>query len=587
MANMALRAKADGVKHLLLLFSFVSSLLFGCLTAYAQNASATKAQTDPLYAVPLKIDYRISGSYAELRGNHFHAGLDMGTAGVENVDVHAAADGWVSRVKVGPYGYGRALYISHPDGHTTVYGHLNGFATKIDDLVRKRQYEERSFSVELFLPEGKVPVARDEVVAFSGNTGGSGGPHLHFEVRDTKTEEPLNPLRFLPKVNDNCPPTLYGVKLYALSPEAQVAGAASDRYFALKSISGRTVDCFGKVGLGVHCTDFFAVGGRPCGVIEVCLFDNDRLVFKSHVDHFPFAINRHVNSLIDFKESLLNHRFIQRSFVAPGNKLPIYQSVSTPVIVSEGESHKMTYVVRDFAGNESRVSFTLRGVRNPGAKRGVSSKGDLVERCKTWVKDSAGIDVLIPREALYDDEWVAIKRSLSPKMPCPVFSVGDRTVPLQKPLTLTMAVPSQWRSLGRKVFVGRVTPSGVVYCKSEMRPDFGSSSVSVISADVLSFGDYTVCVDSVPPSVKIRNANSVLGMSSLISIGVYDSQSGIDDYSVYIDGQWHVFEYDYKNNRLKATPGYLRLSKGRHTLRAQVSDACGNERSVEWSFSVK
>lgn len=584
---MAFVAKADSLKRLLLLFSFLTSHVAGCLTAGAQNEPASQSKPDPVYAVPLKIGYRISGSYAELRGNHFHAGLDMGTAGVENVDVHAAADGWVSRVKVGPYGYGRALYISHPDGHTTVYGHLNGFAPKIDELVRRRQYEEQSFSVELFLPEGKIPVSRDEIVAFSGNTGGSGGPHLHFEVRDSKTEEPLNPLRFLPKVNDVCPPTLYGVKLYALSRDAQIAGAASDKYFALKSVSGRTVDCLGKVGLGIHCTDFFAVGGRPCGVIEVRLYDNDRLVFKSRVDHFPFALNRHVNSLIDFKESLVNHRFIQRSFVAPGNKLPIYQSVSTPITVSEGELHKIKYVVKDFAGNESSVSFSLRGVKNPGAKRRSKPIGDLVERSKTWVKDSAGIDVLIPREALYDDEWVAVKRSTSPKSQCPVFSVGDRTVPLQKPVTLTMSVPDKWRSLGRKVFVGRVTPSGVVYCDSEMRPDAGSSSVYIISADVLSFGDYTVCVDSLPPSVKVRNVNNALGMSSLISIGVFDSQSGIGDYSVHIDGQWQVFEYDYKNNRLKATPEYLRLAKGRHHLHAKVSDACGNERVVEWDFSVR
>lgn len=567
---------------------FVSPLIiFFALCAFCATALAQESvRTDPLYEVPLKIAYRISGSYAELRGNHFHAGLDMGTAGVENVEVHSAEKGWVSRVKVGPYGYGRALYISHPDGHTTVYGHLNGFAPKIDSLVRARQYAEKSFSVELFLEEGRVPVSRDEVVAYSGNTGGSGGPHLHFEVRDTKSEEPLNPLRFLPKVTDNMRPTLFGVKVYALSEESQVAGASADKYFNLNAISGRTIDCYGQVGLGIHCTDYFAAGGRPCGVVEVRLYDNDELVFKSRVDHFPFDLNRHVNSLIDFRESTLNRRFIQRSLVSPGNKLPIYETVSTPTTVAEGATHKMKYVVRDFAGNESSVSFTLRGRRNAGAAA-KKKAGYFVDRECTWVKDSAGVDVLIPREALYDDEWVVIKSAPSAKGHGMVYSVGDRCVPLQKAMTLTMAVPEKWKKLGRKVFVGRVAGSGLAYCGGDVRPDFGSESVYVISANVLSFGDYTLDVDTVAPSVRMRNKSNVVRMTDNISIGVSDDKSGIDTYSVTIDGEWHVFEFDYKNARLKVTPEYLGLSKGSHKLKAEVGDACGNVRTLEWSFVVK
>lgn len=565
-----------------------SALLFlFALCAFSATALAQDTvRKDPLYEVPLKIAYRISGSYAELRGNHFHAGLDMGTAGVENVEVHSAEKGWVSRVKVGPYGYGRALYISHPDGHTTVYGHLNGYAPKIDSLVRARQYAEKSFSVELFLPDGQVNVERDEVVAYSGNTGGSGGPHLHFEVRDTKTEEPLNPLRFLPKVTDNMRPTLFGVKVYALTSSSQVAGASTDKYFNLNAISGRTIDCYGQVGVGIHCTDYFAAGGRPCGVIEVCLYDNENLVFKSRVDHFPFDLNRHVNSLIDYRESTLNRRFIQRSLVSPGNKLPIYETVSTPTTVAEGETHKMKYVVRDFAGNESSVSFTLRGRRNAGASPRKNT-GYFVERGRTWAKDTAGVDVLIPREALYDDEWIVIKSTKQAQWQCPVVSVGDRCVPLQKAMTLTMAVPEKWRHLGRKVFIGRVVGSSLAYCGGDVRPDFGSQQVYVISADVLSFGDFTLGVDTIAPTVRMRNKSNIVRMTDNISIGVSDDKSGIDTYSVTIDGEWQVFEFDYKNARLKVTPEYLGLKRGNHKLKAEVSDACGNVRTLEWGFVVR
>lgn len=565
-------------------FLLASAVFFlaSCPGLSAQGGGAA----DPQYVVPLKTAYSLSGSFGELRGNHYHAGLDMGTAGVENVEVHAAERGWVSRVKVGPYGYGRALYLSHPDGHTTVYGHLNGFAPKIDSLVRRRQYELKSYDVEIFLPKGQVPVMRDEVVALSGNTGGSGGPHLHFEVRDSRTEEPLNPLRFIKIAPDVTPPTIYGVKIYALEPDAQVAGASADRYYQLNAVSGRTIECCGTVGLGIDCTDFFERGGRPCGVVEIALFADDALVYKSRVDHFPFSLNRHVNSHIDFAEKILHNRFIQRSFVSPGNKLPIYGVVSTPTCVKSGEVRRMRYEVKDFAGNVSKVSFSLRGVRNDGAKPKPRPQGELVRWQRTWAKDTLGVDVLIPRETFYDDQFVAISRTDRAKPLMPVFNVGDRCVPIQKPVTLTMAVPEVWKPIADKVYVGRVSASGLSYCGGSVRTDFGSSSVLVISAKVMSLGSYTLDVDTVPPSVRVRNKYKSLRMSDVISIGVSDAKSGISKYSVLIDGQWQVFEYDYKNNRLKATPGYLRLSKGRHQLRAEVEDSCGNVRTIDWNFSV-
>ncbi len=561
---------------------FFFSLLISSLSlvSFAQSAS------DPQYEVPLK-NYRISGSYGELRGNHYHAGLDMGTAGVENVDVLAAEDGWVSRVKVGPYGYGRALYIDHPDGHTTVYGHLNGFAPKIDSLVRSRQYASRSFDVEFFPAKDAVKVSRGEVVAYSGNTGGSGGPHLHFEVRDTRTEEPLNPMRFIRVAPDNVPPTLYGVKVYALSADAQVAGASADKYLNLQSIKGKTIDCVGEIGLGIHCTDYVEAGGRPCGIIEICLFDGDSLVYRSRVDHFPFSLNKDVNSHIDYEESILRNRYIQRSFVEPGNLLPIYSTVSTPTLVREGETHNMRYVVKDFAGNVSQISFTLRGRRNAGAKARTKPSGYFIPRLRTWSKDTLGVDVLVPRETFFSDTYLTISRTDRSTAQPPVFSIGSRTVPIKKSVTLTMAVPDAWKGLGSKVFIGRRSGGWLAYQGGEMRRASDSSSIYVISAKVSQLGDYTIGVDSIAPSVSISNKSNVLRQSDWVYIRVSDDVSGVSKYSVTIDGQWHVFEYDYKKNRLKAQLSYLGIKAGSHKLHAVVTDACGNAKSLDWSFVVR
>lgn len=543
-------------------------------------------KSEKQYTCPLKIAYRISGTYGELRGNHYHAGLDMGTAGVENIEVHSAEDGWVSRVKVGPYGYGRALYIDHPDGHTTVYGHLNGFAQKIDSIVRKEQYGKQTFDVQLFIEKGKIPVKRDEVVAYSGNTGGSGGPHLHFEVRDTKTEEPLNPMRFIETATDNVPPTLFGIKIYALSKDSQVAGGRNDRYLPLAQVNGKTIDAIGRIGVGIHCTDYVEKGGRPCGIIEINLYDGDEMVYHSRVDHFPFDLNKHVNSHIDFKESVSNKRFVQKSFVSPGNKLPIYGEIKTPTIIGEGETHMMRYEVMDFAGNKSILRFTLRGRRNAALGEKKKPEGDLVAWDKTWAKDTLGVDVLIPHHSLYEDNYIDIVRTERGTALPAAYTIGDTGIPMQKSMVVTMSVPEKWKGLGSKVFVGRIVGNGMVYAGGDMTVDNGVGNVTLIGARVSQFGTYSIDVDTVAPTVGIRNKSTLLRRDSWIYIGVRDDKSGVTKYNVWIDGKWEVFEYDYKNSRLKAQISYLKIKRGSHTLRAEVWDSCGNKKEVNWAFKV-
>lgn len=552
----------------------------------AVAAVGMSQNSEKLYTCPLKIAYRISGTYGELRGNHYHAGLDMGTSGEENIEVHSADDGWVSRVKVGPYGYGRALYIDHPDGHTTVYGHLNGFATKIDSVIRREQYAKQSFDVQLFIEKGKIPVKRDEVVAYSGNTGGSGGPHLHFEVRDTKTEEPLNPMRFIETATDNVPPTLFGIKIYALSPDAQVAGGKNDRYLPLAQTNGKTIDAIGKIGIGIHCTDYVEKGGRPCGIIEINLYDGDDLVYHSRVDHFPFDLNKHVNSHIDFKESVSNKRFVQKSFVSPGNKLPIYGNVKTPTMIGEGETHKMRYEVMDFAGNKSILHFTLRGRRNAALGEKAKPKGYLVEWEKTWTKDTLGVDVLIPHHSLYEDSYIDISRTNRGATLPAAYTIGDTGIPMQKSMVVTMSVPEKWKGMGSKVFVGRMTNKGMSYAGGDMSVDTGAENVTLISARVSQFGTYSIDIDTIAPNVNVRNKSTLLRKDSWIYIGVGDDKSGVGKYNVWIDGKWEVFEYDYKNARLKAQISYLKIKRGSHTLRAEVTDSCGNKKEIGWSFRV-
>ena len=257
-----------------------------------------------------------------------------------------------------------------------------------------------------------------------------------------------------------------------------------------------------------------------------------------------------------------------------------------PIAVGDGETHKMRYEVLDFAGNKSSMTFSLRGRRNKALGKKAQPAGELVDRERTWVKDTLGVEVLIPRHGLFDDTYVSISRNnRGPNLP-PSFSIGNPNVALRKPMTLTIPVPERWKGMGRKVFVGQMGAKSLTYIGGEMSVDTGARGVNVIEAKVSQFGTYTLGIDSIAPSVRINNKGNALGRDSWIYIGVSDGQSGIANYSVWIDNRWEVFEYDYKNSRLKGKISYLGIGRGKHTLRVRVEDSCGNSAERTWAFGV-
>lgn len=537
------------------------------------------------YIQPMPIDPLLSASFAELRANHFHAGIDLTTSGTIGVKVRAVADGYVSRIKVSPYGYGYALYITHKDGNTTVYGHLSAYASKIDTLVVAEQYRQKSFEIDYFPKPNQLPVKCGEVVAYSGNSGGSGGPHLHFEVRDTKTEEPLNPLAYLPTVIDTQAPTIYGAKLYIADDVSQIKGECRDFYFPLKDIAGKTFEAYGNVRFGIHATDYFIAGHRPCGVVEIKLFDNNKLIYSSRLERFAFDETRYVNSHIDFAEYQNNKRYVQKSFVEPNNRLRIYGAHSD-MSIAEGERHQMRYELRDFAGNKSELTFTLIGKRNRTAKPR-KHEGYFVEWNKTWTLDTLNVSVLIPHESLYCNEYLMFAVTESKIYNQTIYAIGNNSIPLHKSMTLTVPVPQSVKKLiskgvkARQVFVGTVNKSGALSYVG------GKCDKQRVTVQTKSLGDFVVAIDTISPNVFSKNTRTQLVSTNSVMIGLTDDISGVAKYNCYIDGEWKLFDYDYKNRRLISKVGRLGLNKGEHTIEAVVEDACGNESRFSWKFSVK
>ena len=528
------------------------------------------------YPYPMDIPVYISASFAELRANHFHAGLDMSTKGVIGVKVHAVADGYVSRIKVSPYGYGHALYLTHPDGHTTVYAHLSAYAEKIAQVASAEQYKQKSFEIDINLKPNQIPVSKGEVVALSGNTGGSGGPHLHFEVRDTQTEEALNPLAFLVPIADTQAPTVYGIKLYAIADDAQVAGKSANHYYALADIEGKTISAWGEIGLGMHAVDYFEANQRPCGVVEIKLFDNDKLIFDSELNRISFDDTRYINSHIDYAERALNKRFVQRSYVEPNNHLPVYKCAEQ-LNIAEGEIHHIRYELTDFNGNKRVVSFTLQGKHTATPTR--QHTGYFIDYARTWTLDTLGMSVLIPHDALYNSTYAdVIVTDISNDDH--IYRIGTDCTPLHKAMTLTIPMPESLRAIGQRVFVAQIdNKSKLTYLASTI-------SDNQLIAHPRTMGAFTIATDTIAPKVVSKNSRTNLKPSNSIMIGISDNMSGIKKYNVSIDGEWKCFEYDYKNARLIAKVSALNLSDGEHNLEAIIEDECGNQTQWQWTFRV-
>ncbi len=541
---------------------------------------------NPKYIFPMDIPMILSASFAELRPNHFHAGLDISTSGVIGVNVKSVADGYVSRIKLSPYGYGHGLYVTHYDGHTTVYGHLSEYAPKIDSVVRREQYRNHTFDVDYYPEKDEIVVKKGEIIALSGNTGGSGGPHLHFEVRDTETDAALNPLAFIGDVADNRAPEVYGIKVYPLDDSAQVGGKCDAKYFTLAEIQNKTIEGYGKLGFGINANDFFTVGGRPCGVVEVSLFDNGRLIFKSRTDTIPFELSRYINSFIDYADYQQTKRYIQKSFIEDNNRLNIFNT-SDSFFVKPQEIHKMKYQLKDFVGNVKTVNFTIKGNYNPLSKP-LNYEGQ--EVC--WAKDTFfehfGMTVLFKAGSFYKNEFINLKKNDSTVFKRPVYSVGTKYIPLQNEMKLSLPVPDVYKQLlktkitEKQMFIARVGKKNTLgYVGGQL------DSLGNLVVETRWLGDFVVAIDTIAPTVSSKNSSTLLTNSSTIMIGVADNFSGISKYNCFIDGEWTVFEFDYKNARLIAPVKKLNLASGWHTLTAKVGDPCENEKVFEWKFRIR
>jgi hypothetical protein len=530
---------------------------------------------------PLDIPLKLSGTFGELRSDHFHSGMDIKTGEQIGLNIYAIADGYVSRIKVQSGGYGKALYITHPNGFVSVYGHLNKYNEKINRWVIKNQYEQQSYEVDLYPQKGELEYKQGDIVAYSGNTGRSGGPHLHFEIRTEAEQKPVNPLLFGYQVADNTNPVINLLKIYPLGVGSSVNGKYEAADFFPISTNGHyhlknepVIAASGSVYFGINTMDLFNGGKNKNGVYEIEVLIDGKLHYRHQLETFAFAETRYINSLIDYQEYIAKSRRIQKTYIQPNNKLSIYRDVINRGIVDlePGKTYQVAIKVYDLAGNISDLAFQIRG--DEPANKAVNlkkTKKHLFNYKGNNVFKNESVIFEVPGKALYDtlhfhyEELPKVKGSYSA-----LHRLHTTEVPLHSWCNLSIRADSLPDYLQSKTLLARIDDN-------DFESEGGEWNRGFVTARVRSFGDYCITIDTIAPQinpVNISDQQSLLAQQT-IRVKIKDDLSGIRTYTPTLNGEWILMEYDAKNDLLIYYFDNL-LHEGDNTFKLEVWDEKNN-----------
>lgn len=535
------------------------------------------------FIAPLHGELTISGSFAELRSNHFHSGLDFRTQGREGLPVLASADGYISRIRIGPYGFGKALYIAHPNGYTTVYGHLKNFNGAIQDFAIRKQYDSRSFDQELYLLPSDLRVKKGDTIAWSGNTGGSGGPHLHFEIRKSSNDQIINPLFFGIKVKDNIEPFIKSILLVKTDDkQAEQLGYFPQRLSRQAPALKKTKELLalppGHYGLAVSGVDYFSDFASRLGINYARLYVNGKLIFSQDIEHFLFEETRYINSHLDYaflrEKGVRYARLFQSSF----NKLKFNRSIDQGIFqVIAGDTVTLKVVVSDYTGLSDSLIFrvhgnvsTLLSAPKPAEFSDIwKVKGNAENRLERINFKAVAAPGSILANAQIGYELKSAPKGALSSMHC---LYGAR-IPLFKAISVSLKPDKMISNPEKYVVIYKDPFTGWIQCEN------GKYAGGWITAGTKQIGYYYLMADSTKPSVVPH----ALGRN--LRFRISDNLSGISGFECTVDRNWVLLEYDYKNGNLWGTIP-KNIPPGKHELELIVKDKTGNTTIIKRTISI-
>lgn len=545
------------------------------------------------FSSPLKIGLSITGAFSEIRPNHFHSGIDFQVQQREGLPVYAVADGVISRIKVSPVGFGNALYIDHPNGFTSVYAHLEAFNDTITEYLRTNQYKLKSFEVDLFPVNKKefINVKKGQLIGFAGNSGSSGGAHLHFELRNTKTEHIINPLLFGFDIADNYPPIIDFIKIYPENENSFVGSSSDGTRFNVKKSGNReyrlttkdTLAVWGDISVGAQAFDFNQNQGDRNGFYSMKMYLDTVDFFSMVCDSFSFAESRYVNASIDFPANYNQGNRIVKSKKLPGNQLSIFRSDAANGILTltDDKAHEVVIAVSDLAGNTVSLRFWMKPQKPAGfvqiPSMAVADTTLFFKYNKNNKFETREMKVEIPSGCLYDDLVFRYRKSPGSKtMYSDIHYLHDAEVPLQNKIKVSIKATNLPQQLRSKALLVRIDRDG------KRNPAGGGFENGYVTTMTNMFDGYAIVVDTIAPVIKpwIDNSKNKTSLRFTVS----DNFSGISLYRGEVNGQWALVEWDPKNKLMIYRFDHV-AQPGKNTFTLFLEDEKGNKTKYSTIFT--
>lgn len=514
---------------------------------------------------PLRLPVALSGNFGELRATHFHAGVDFRTGGVEGCPVLCVNEGYAVRVNVSPVGYGQALYVEHPDGTTTVYGHLQRYCPEVEKVVRELQYQKESFAIDENIKERKIYFKQGDTIAYSGNTGSSGGPHLHFEVRDTKSEKLINPLHYY-NIKDIIAPSIKAICLYTIS---EIGNVKMIRQVPAKPVRSGYYTCgkvtipAGEVGLSVFVEDYMNGSGNKLGIYSMVVSTDNDTVFSMKMDSLSFEQSYLINDVKDFWRYKKKETVYRCFGNYQAQMLGVKNKKKGVVELEKGEKILVSIEAGDINGNRAVTEITLIGGEYETRAEG---REDVLAYNEAYTLELPECSVVL--------EPYSLPYSVKRKFKCEKDSVRDRIIyivgegdePLMKKARLSIN-----GTFSEKALICEVGAGSNVYPLPTFRGSAG------IYCNIGYLGSYTVVEDRVAPEVSYLGA-----AGGRLKFKIRDGFSGIGSYRGEVNGKWCLFVYDAKSGILSCSIKEPAFLKGKaNDVKLTIKDKVGNAQELK------
>ena len=539
------------MKNLYLILFFL-----GLTTA---NSQVNVEEANP----PVKIPLKLSGNFGELRSSGFHSGIDIKTLGKEGVEIKSIDEGYISRISISLSGFGKAIYITHPNGFTSVYAHLSRFNDNIEKLIQAFQYQKKSFVINRFFKKDEFIISKDDVIGYSGNTGSSFGPHLHFEIRKSSENLPINPLRFGYPIEDTIPPTIRGLFLYKIGDKFNKRKKINIKRISSNTFQSEPIKSNGRFGFGVISDDRQNKSYNINGTYNYKLIKNGSTEFEIEFDNFSFDEKSSQMKLMDYGYYVDEKSRLIKIFTDSRLKTNFIKSKNSGIIdVDENDSIKIKILLSDYSNNKTQVNINLIGTSDnlDYYYDDFSNFNSLIKKSEDFNFYENGAEVKIKKNTFNNDTFLDIKYLrdtlfiVNPKVYA--FKGIEISMP-QKVQNSKQTYIANMDDRGNKIFASR----------TKIKNNFKFKTNNL--------GKFYEDIDSIAPTIKQLNRKNK------ISFQIKDDETGVKKYDVFVNGNWHLFEYEPKRNEIFCSHNCLEILEKEINIKVVVEDLVGNKKTLK------